>query len=59
MNVSEQGLSNAHLYIRNGSLTKKLQLFKDNNKIGNFSEIHTNLDQNTMIFCGKSNIIDF
>jgi hypothetical protein len=33
MNVSEQGLSNAHFNIPNGCLTKKLQPFKDDNKI--------------------------
>ena len=32
MNVSEQGLSNAHFNIPNGCLTKKLQPFKDDNK---------------------------
>ena len=30
MDVSDRGLSNAHFYILNGSLTKKLQHFKDN-----------------------------
>ena len=35
MNESGPGLSNATLYIRNGCLTKKLQLFKDDNKTEN------------------------
>ena len=33
MNVSEQGLSNAHFNIPNGCLTKKLQRVKDRHKI--------------------------
>ena len=33
MNDSERALSNAHLNIPNGCLRKKLQPFKDNNKI--------------------------
>ena len=36
MNVSDRGLSNAHFYILNGSLTKKLQHFKDNAISENF-----------------------
>ena len=32
MNVSEQGLSNAHFNIPNGFLTKKLQRVKDRHK---------------------------
>ena len=53
MNESGPGLSNAHLDIRNGCLTKKLELFKDSNKIRIFGGNHTVLKQNTIVFCGK------
>ena len=46
MNVSEQGLSNAHFNIPNGCLTKKLQPFKDDSKIRNFRKNHSILGEN-------------
>ena len=38
MNELESGLSNAPLNIRNGCLTKKLQLFKDGHKTEKYQQ---------------------
>ena len=59
MNVTEQGLSNAHFNIPNGCLTKKLQRVKDRHKtdiLGNpatLSNLDTPQSSRIATFCEK------